>query len=228
MSTPPIVSPQEWEAARAQLLKEGVPEDQFPPKQLGFTPQDFGRERIANKGIGGNRVAPPGGTGPAATLRLDRDVISLSGLTHIVWMEGINDIAAGQTTDAIIAGYKDVVNRLHGIGVKVVGGTVVSALSNPARGPAGDVKRKVLNDYIRTPGNFDAIADFDAATIDPATGDLQARFLPNSEFTQLPWDYLHPNHAGYNAMGQAVPLGIFAPPAVFTNAQSGGGAPGNQ
>jgi hypothetical protein len=23
------------------------------------------------------------------------------------------------------------------------------------------------------------------------------------EFTELPWDYLHPNHAGYNAMAKS-------------------------
>ncbi len=183
---------------------------------------------VVNAGIGGNRVVPPAGTGPAATLRLDRDVIGLSGLTHVVWMEGINDIGGGQSTANIIAGYKNVVDRLRSVGVKVVGGTVVSALSNATHGLGpGDVQRKALNDYIRTAGNFDAVADFDAVTIDPATGNLLARFLPNSEFTQLPWDYLHPNHAGYNAMGQAVPLGIFAPPPVFTNGQSPGGTPAN-
>jgi hypothetical protein len=40
-----------FEGARTQLLKAGVPEDQYPPKQLGFSPEDFGRERIANKGL---------------------------------------------------------------------------------------------------------------------------------------------------------------------------------
>jgi hypothetical protein len=30
---------------------------------------------------------------------------------------------------------------------------------------------------------------------------MKPKHVPNSQFTQLPWDYLHPNHAGYNAMG---------------------------
>ncbi len=38
-------------AARAVLLKDGVPEDQFPPRFLGLTPQEIGLERISNKGI---------------------------------------------------------------------------------------------------------------------------------------------------------------------------------
>ena len=45
----------------------------------------------------------------------------------------------------------------------------------------------------------------------PSTGNMQAEYLPNSTFTQLPWDYLHPNHAGYIAMGEAVNIQPFAP-----------------
>jgi len=73
------------------------------------------------------------------------------------------------------------------------------------------VSRKVLNTYIRTSGLFDRVEDFDGATLDPATGNMKAVFLPNSTFTQLPWDYLHPNHAGYIAMGEAVDITPFAP-----------------
>lgn len=64
-----------------------------------------------------------------------------------------------------------------------------------------DTNRKILDEFIRTSGVFDGVVDFDAATLDPATGSMKAGFVPNSQFTQLPWDYLHPNHAGYNAMG---------------------------
>ncbi len=47
---------------------------------------------------------------------------------------------------------------------------------------------------------------------DPAAlGNMKAKYLPNSQFTQLPWDYLHPNHAGYNAMGLAIDIAPFAP-----------------
>ncbi len=38
-------------AARNVLLRRGVPEDQVSPRHLGFTPQDFGLERIAAKGL---------------------------------------------------------------------------------------------------------------------------------------------------------------------------------
>lgn len=179
------------------------------------------RISIVNEAIGGNRVVNPvvanATSGPAAVDRLDRDVLGLSGLTDVIWLEGINDIGAGHTTDAIIAGYQDVVARLHARGIRVFAGTMTSALGISGvdagdNGPGHDASRKVVNEFIRTSNLFDGVEDFDAATLDPATGNMQAVFLPNSQFTQLPWDYLHPNHAGYNAMGLAVDIAPFAPP----------------
>jgi lysophospholipase L1-like esterase len=62
-----------------------------------------------------------------------------------------------------------------------------------------------------SPGNFDGVVDFDCATRDSSTGNTKAEFVPNSQFTQLPPDDRHPNHAGYNAMGMAVDIRPFAP-----------------
>ncbi len=180
------------------------------------------RVSVVNEAIGGNRVVPPAvpnaASGPAATERLDRDVLGLSGLTHVIWLEGINDLGALHSTDSIIAGYRDVVTRLHNAGVKVIGATVVSALGiygvpfpTGDNGTVAEAGRLVLNDFIRHSGIFDGIAEFDFATLDPATCNMKALYLPNSQFTLLPWDYLHPNHAGYNAMGMAVDISQLAP-----------------
>jgi lysophospholipase L1-like esterase len=204
---------------------------------------------VVNEAIGGNRVIPPvvpnATAGPAAVDRLDRDVLGLSGLTHVIWLEGINDLGAGygqaatatpvyedpviHTPENIMAGYRNVVSRLHTRSIKVHGGTIISALgmNNPEQGwdlisfpdflasadngPVIDGYRQQINDYIRTSGLFDGVVDFDKATLDPTTGNMRAAYLPNSQFTQLPWDYLHPNHAGYNAMGLAVDVAPFAP-----------------
>ncbi len=40
-----------FEVARGRLQKQGLPEDQYPPKLVGFTPEDFGNERVARKGL---------------------------------------------------------------------------------------------------------------------------------------------------------------------------------
>ncbi len=38
-------------SARSILMRQKVPEDQFPPKNYGFSPQDYGDERVARKGL---------------------------------------------------------------------------------------------------------------------------------------------------------------------------------
>jgi lysophospholipase L1-like esterase len=177
---------------------------------------------IVNEAIGGNRVVPPvvanAASGPAAVDRLDRDVLGLSGLTHVIWLEGINDLGGLHTTDSIIGGYEDVVQRLHAAGVKVYAATVTSALGvfgapfpTGDNGPAVEAGRQILNSFIRHSGIFDGVEEFDAATLDPGTGNMKVVFLPNSQFTLLPWDYLHPNHAGYNAMGEVIDISPFKP-----------------
>jgi lysophospholipase L1-like esterase len=121
------------------------------------------RISVVNEAIAGNRVVNPvvanATAGPAAVDRLDRDVLSLSGLTHVIWLEGINDLGAGHTTAAIIAGYQDIVAGLHAKRIKVFAGTMTSALGaiNPAEGwkpgyqggadngPVVDANRKILN-----------------------------------------------------------------------------------
>ena len=170
---------------------------------------------VVNAGIGGNRVVGPTEYspikpvpgGPSAIQRLDRDVLTLSGVTTVIWLEGINDFSvnANESVDAVIAVMKDVVKRLRARlpNVRIIGATVVSALgsTNAAHGSsAEDAKRKALNDFIRhSNGVFDGFADFDAATLDPNTGGLRAEFVPDST-TGGPGDKLHPNRAGYLAM----------------------------
>lgn len=40
-----------FNAARTELLRAKIPENQFPPKLVGFTTQEFGLERVARKGL---------------------------------------------------------------------------------------------------------------------------------------------------------------------------------
>jgi lysophospholipase L1-like esterase len=178
------------------------------------------RVAVLNAGIGGNQVAgPPEYSpekpfpgGPSAGARLDRDVLSLSGVTSFIWLEGINDFSknGNATVEAVEAGMRDGVRRIREKipGVRVVGATVVTALgsTSAAHGhPEQDQQRKRLNDFIRISGVFDAVVDFDKATLDPATGALRPEFVPDSTVGG-PGDKLHPNRAGYHAMGHAIDL----------------------
>ena len=102
---------------------------------------------------------------------------------------------------------RKVAARLRARGVKIIGGTVVSALGSKS-GTHGstveDEKRKALNEFIRHSGGiFDGFADFDAATRDEVTGELRGEFVPDSTLGGA-GDKLHPNRAGYLAMAGAV------------------------
>jgi lysophospholipase L1-like esterase len=178
------------------------------------------RAAVINTGIGGNQVTGPAeyspqkpfAGGPNAAMRLERDVLSLSGVTTLIWLEGINDFSRNGTASAeqVQQGMKDVVGRIRAKlpGVKIIGATVTTALnsSNAASGsPEQDAKRKTLNAFIRTSGLFDGVVDFDKVAGDPATGEMKAEFVPEST-TGGAGDKLHPNRAGYLAMGNSIDL----------------------
>jgi lysophospholipase L1-like esterase len=176
---------------------------------------------VVNAGIGGNRILSPEtypplqpfAGGPSALQRLDRDLLGLSGLSAVVLLEGINDISAGATADAIIAGMRELVSRIRAKGgVKIVAATITPSLgANGNSGtPDANERRQAVNTFIRTSGIFDAVADFDKATVDPATGGLREEFQPNSTIGGA-GDRLHPNRAGYQAMAGAIDLTTFAP-----------------
>jgi len=65
-----------------------------------------------------------------------------------------------------------------------------------------EVRRLAVNHWIRTSGAFDTIIDFDRVVANPN----------NSAVIATPYDsgdHLHPNDAGYRAMGEAVDLKLF-------------------
>jgi lysophospholipase L1-like esterase len=181
------------------------------------------RVAVVNAGIGGNQVvgpeeyAPsrPFPGGPSALQRLERDVLSLSGVSAVIWLEGTNDFSrnGNASVGAVQAGMREAVGRMRAAlpGVRVIGATVVPALgsTSAAHGFAEqDEKRKALNAFIRGSGLFDAVVDFEAVTLDAATGGLRPEMVPEST-TGGPGDKLHPNRAGYVAMGNAIDLGLF-------------------
>ena len=179
------------------------------------------RVAVVNAGIGGNRITGPASYapdtpfagGPSAIDRLERDVLSLSGLSAIVWLEGINDLSQGASADAVIAGMREVAQRVQARGgVKLIAATLTSSVGSttPHGTPDAEARRQAINTFIRTGGVFAGVADFDAATRDERTGGLRAELVPNSTIGG-PGDRLHPNRAGYLAMGQAVDLTLLAP-----------------
>lgn len=179
---------------------------------------------VVNAGIGGNQVLGPAeysaekpfSGGPSAGDRLERDVIGVSGVTDVIWLEGINDFGAAKALpDAVAKGMVAIAQRLRARipGVRVYAGTLIPSLDS-TNGEYGtkevDQKRQALNRFIREVKVFDGVEEFDAATLDSTTGALRVPFQPDST-AGGPGDRLHPNHAGYLAMGEAVDIRPFAP-----------------
>jgi lysophospholipase L1-like esterase len=170
---------------------------------------------VLNQGIGGNHLLIDG-LGPNALARFDRDVLAQAGVHWVILLEGVNDLGGltrnGEVSAAehdalvqrILAAYQQIVVRAHAAGIRVIGATITpytgSDYYHP--GPASEADRETINQWIRTPGRFDDIVDFDKAVRDPSHLD---RMLPAYDSG----DHLHPSPAGYHAMGNAVPLSLF-------------------
>jgi lysophospholipase L1-like esterase len=172
----------------------------------------FGAVAVLNGGIGGNRLLNDG-LGPNALARFSRDVLSQPGVTHLIVLEGVNDLGtltrdapatpeqhAAQVAQAIEA-LRQIVARARAHGIVAIGGTIMPFGSSAYYHPdaATEADRQAINAWILTPGNFDAVIDFDAALRDPAN---PARLNPALDSG----DGLHPSLDGYRAMAEAVPL----------------------
>ena len=171
---------------------------------------------VLNLGIAGNRMLSDG-AGVSALARFDRDVLAQSGATHVVVLEGMNDLGLARnelglprsdtppTAADLIAGYRQVIARARAHGLTVYGATLT-----PFEGTAipivpdywtaeGEATRQEINEWIRTSGAYDAVIDFDAVVRDPAS---PTTFLPEYDSG----DHLHPGDTGYEAMAEAVDL----------------------
>jgi lysophospholipase L1-like esterase len=172
---------------------------------------------VINAGIGANRLLKDG-TSPSGLARLDRDVLSQPGVTTLIVLIGVNDIGMlsreGPVTpegrqavvEGLKAGYRQVIERAHALGIRVVGATILPfGGTRTYRSDAdADADRQAVNAWIRTSGAFDAVVDFDAATRDPENpARLKAEYDSG--------DLLHPSPAGYRAMAAAIPLSILTP-----------------
>jgi lysophospholipase L1-like esterase len=180
------------------------------PDRLAERLAPAGKWAVVNAGIGGNKLLRYG-TGPNALARLDRDAFGVPGVKAIILLEGINDIGRGfQTTgvqdpvtaEALIAAYRQIIQRAHDQGIRVIGATLTPYQGAGYASPAGEEARQALNKFILTSGEFDAVVDFAAAT-----GDKANPLAFAAEYNIR--DKLHPNDAGYKAMADAVNLSLF-------------------
>ena len=165
---------------------------------------------VLNEGIGGNRLLHDG-AGPNALARFDRDVLSQDGVRYVIVLEGINDIGHTAqprdpsdviTTPELIFALSQIVARAHAHGIKVYGATLTPYIGAKYASAAGEQMREAENEWIRSSGVFDGVIDFDKITRDPNNPKMFAPAYDSG-------DHLHPNDAGYAAMGNAIDLSLF-------------------
>jgi lysophospholipase L1-like esterase len=173
---------------------------------------------VLNAAIAGNRIlsevdVPPGidvravAQGVNALARFERHALSQPGISHIVVMEGINDIGNARqnpspTAEDLIAGHKQLIEQAHTRGLKIYGATLTPFYGAAYYTEVGEAKRQALNAWIRTSKAYDAVIDFDSVTRDLENPKM---FLPLYDSC----DHLHPNDAGYRAMADAIDLSLF-------------------
>jgi lysophospholipase L1-like esterase len=167
--------------------------------------QETVRRAVINEGIGGNTVTranlQPAANSPPGIERLDRDVLSHPGVSHVVLFMGTNDIAREASVDQVIGGMKDIISRVKAHGIKIIGATIVPR-HNAAWNDAKTKIKNQVNDWIRKGADFDAVIDFDKVVRSAADPNLL-----NSAYNC--GDAVHPSPIGYFQMGKSVDLGLF-------------------
>ncbi|QFR01117.1 SGNH/GDSL hydrolase family protein [Streptomyces phaeolivaceus] len=160
---------------------------------------------VLNAGVSGNRLLRAG-VGPSVLERFDADVLTRTGVRAVIVMAGVNDIkGTPNATDpsAFTAAYRDLVDRAHARGIRVIGATLTPYGGHGAYTAARERVRQAVNASIRGDGIFDAVADFDRAVRDPL---LPHRIGPAYD----PGDHLHFNDAGMRALADTIDLADLA------------------
>jgi lysophospholipase L1-like esterase len=169
---------------RLQALKDGAPVS------------------VINMGIGSNRLASSDAAGPAGLKRLEDDALARPNVSHLILLEGINDISYEQIpAEKLIAAYEQVIDRAHAKGIKVIGATLLPIQNSRKDTPANEATRQTVNKWMQESHRFDAILDFEKVVRDPENP-LRIR-------KDLTGDYVHPNTEGYRLMGESIPLDLF-------------------
>ena len=156
---------------------------------------------VLNLGIGNNRVTVPGGFGALAKERFDRDILMQSGVKKVIIFEGINDIGAAKSGNSetvarqIIESIQGMVRKAKAQKMKVYLGTITPFKGAGYYSHFHEAARLYVNDWIRSQAkNVDGILDFAKLLQDPNDDRRMKREYASN-------DWLHPNPAGYKAMG---------------------------
>jgi lysophospholipase L1-like esterase len=200
--------------ALGDSLTKGASPSNWPALLFSRLNANYGTQRLAviNQGIGCGRTLRDF-CGPNAAARFDRDVLAVTGATHVIIALGLVDIilptVSGNlvevvTAGEVITGLKQLIERARAQGLKVYGATIAPMGGSPIAGvytEENEATRNAINRWIRTSGAYDGVIDFDAAVRDPAD--------PKRFWSLYTDDGIHPNDAGNELMAKAVDLSLF-------------------
>jgi lysophospholipase L1-like esterase len=140
--------------------------------------------------------------------RLERDVLTHHGVTHVILFMGTNDLRRGAPAQQVIDGMQEIIKRVKAAGMKIYGVTIIprhnraSADENSGWNADRTRMRNEINQWIRTKAPFDAVIDFDKVVQDPGNPDL---IFPPFNCG----DGIHPSPRGYLEMGKSIRLDLF-------------------
>lgn len=198
------------------------------PDQLAAMANSANAISIVNAGVGGNRWVKSN-PGPCGLCRFERDVLNVSGVTHVIMFLGVNDIGLGYyyantfkdpswivNTNQITESLQLAITQAKAKGLKVYVSPIAqfkgsfyytSGQSNEVpfgwTSPYdGESIRQAVNEFVRLNRLIDGVIDFPQSIQNP-TDSLQQRPEWNSG------DNLHPNDIGYSVMAEAALREIF-------------------
>lgn len=194
-------------------ITDGAGGGQDWPSMLSVRFQNDERTRhiaVANVGKSANRLLSDGNAigGVSGMARFETDVLAQPNARWLMLLEGINDIGGGAgrepplSAQDLIAGYRQIIDKAHTHGIRVVGCTILPYKGAFYYDEAMDEVRREVNRWIRTSGAFDAVVDFEDAVEDPEDPLRIREDLHRG-------DFLHPSTKGYQFMADAVDLTIF-------------------
>lgn len=178
---------------------------------------------VVNAGIYGNQIyydsalatmfgfnGPLLPSGPNGLFRFNRDVLDVPGVKYIILNPTTNDLVLSvepfnpydATFDQYVFALTQMTKRAHERGIKIFGATITPIGGSSSDLPGVETVRQQLNAWIRTTDNFDGVIDFDEAVANPSNPTVLLSIYDGG-------DHLHPNASGYEAMANAVDLGLF-------------------